>query len=131
MKSFDERAVSLARESIMVAHLNRKTAALLLCVLLSSLSACAPIRGVAQDSQADTNTPQVTPSLQAALTQVAYCYSTGLDLIALGDVQAGTNALRSCFTDDAEVVYEFPPAWAHLNFTVTGGGVGLAQTAIE
>src|SRR5262249_4905393 len=77
-----------------------------------------------------TATLQVTPSLQAALTQVAYCYSTGLDLIALGDVQAGTNELHACFTDDAEVVYDFPPAFEALKFKATGGPEGLAQAVV-
>ena len=131
MRSFDESTASLAKESIMVAHLNGKTAALLLCVLLHSLSACAPIRGVAPDAQADTAPLQVTPSLQHELMQLMYCYATGVDLAGAGDGEAAAQQLRSCFTDAAESVYEFPPAWAHLNFTATGGGAGLAQVAIE
>ena len=115
----------------MVAPLNRKTAALLLCILLSSLSACAPVGGVALDAQADTASLQVTPSLQHELTQLMYCYATGVDLAGAGDGEAAAQHLRSCFTDDAESVYEFPPAWAHLNFTATRGGAGLAQVAIE
>ena len=115
----------------MVAHRNGNTAALLLCVLLSCLSACTPVRGVTPDAHTDPATLQGTSSLQHELTQLMYCYATGVDLAGAGDGAAAAQQLRSCFTDDAESVYEFPPMWAHLNFTVTGGGAGLAQTAIE
>jgi hypothetical protein len=94
MRSFDESTASLAKESIMVAHLNGKTAALLLCVLLHSLSACAPIRGVAPDAQADTAPLQVTPSLQHELMQLMYCYATGVDLAGAGLAQVAIEFYR-------------------------------------
>jgi SnoaL-like domain len=115
----------------MMAHLTGNTAALPLCILLFFLLASTPLRGVAPEAQADPATLQGTSSLQHELTQLMYCYATGVDLAGAGDGAAAAQQLRTCFTDDAESVYEFPSRWAHLNFTVTGGGVGLAQTAIE
>jgi SnoaL-like domain len=41
-------------------------------------------------------------------------------LIGGGNLQAGTDELRSCFANNAEFVYTLPPKYAALSFAVTG-----------
>jgi hypothetical protein len=110
----------------MVANLNGNTAARLLCVLLSCLWACATGSAVA-----DTAALPVSPSLQHEFEQLMYCYATAADLAGAGEGEASVQQGRSCFTDDAVLVVEFPPAWAYLNVTVTGGPQAFTQAAIQ
>jgi len=113
----------------MVAHLNGKTAALLLCVLLPSLSACAPIRDVAPDAQADTAPLQVTPGLQHELTQLIYCYAPALDLAGRATVKPQP-ALRSASpTTPSPCTSSTCMGTSELHSNGRWGG--LAQVAIE
>jgi hypothetical protein len=120
----------------MVTNLNGKTAALLCCILLPFFVAWATGSAVgeepvSQDSQADTAALQVTPSLQHDFEQLMYCFATAADLTGAGDGQAAAEQLRSCFTNDAATVDEFPPAWDHLNTTITGGPQAFAQFGVQ
>jgi hypothetical protein len=114
----------------MIANRKGETAALVLYILVFSLSICIAVRGeasamddgvtVAQLSEVNANALQVTPGLQLALAALATCYCTGIDLIGGGHLQAGTDALHACFAHNAEFVYTFPPQYAALSFAVTG-----------
>ena len=50
---------------------------------------------------------------------------------AIGDSEAVAEQLRRCFTDDAVAGFEFPPAWAYLNVTVTGGPQAFGPFAVQ
>lgn len=114
----------------MIIQRNGKMAARALYALLLALSAGVAVgRGasavdngvtVAQVSAADSTPLQMTSGLHLELTALAICYCTGIDLIGSGHLQAGTDEILSCFANNAEFVYMFPPKYAALSFTVTG-----------
>jgi hypothetical protein len=120
----------------MVANLNGKTAALLFCIVLPFFAAWATEAAVdeetaSRDSQADTAALVVTPRLQLELTQLAYNFATAVELTAAGDAEGALEAAKAALADDADTVAELPPAWDHLNFTITGGPAAHVQFGLN
>ncbi|BAZ37857.1 hypothetical protein NIES4101_37830 [Calothrix sp. NIES-4101] len=48
------------------------------------------------------------PNAESEIEQLTVCYALGTDAIGKGDVQAGKNIYRDCFTEDATITAIFP-----------------------
>jgi hypothetical protein len=61
-----------------------------------------------------------SPSDLGDLAALAYCYCRGVDSAGRGDLRAGADELRMCFTEAAEFDFSFPSTYANWNFKVRG-----------
>ncbi|MEA5569453.1 nuclear transport factor 2 family protein [Calothrix sp. UHCC 0171] len=48
------------------------------------------------------------PNAESEIEQLTVCYALGTDAIGKGDIQAGKNIYRDCFTEDATITAIFP-----------------------
>jgi SnoaL-like protein len=87
-------------------------------ILLASLSTSSAVESLADDNLAsDSQRSLAISHAELEFTKLANCFAAGLDALGVGDLEAGTKELNSCFTEDAKFVFEFPPAFQAMNFS--------------
>jgi hypothetical protein len=100
-------------------------------ILLASLSTSSAVESLADDKLAsDSQRSLAISHAELEFTKLANCFAAGLDALGVGDLEAGTKELNSCFTEDAKFVFEFPPAFQAMNFSAESPSA-LAKLGLE